>query len=622
MSTFTTQNDRLCTAVVTTWRRPELLAATLDSLLAQSYPHLEIVVVCDGADADVLALSETFPSNRPLRWIFHPENLGLAAARNTGAREGRGEIVLFLDDDIVADAELVSTHMKHHSAVGDLRRIVVCGRIEEDPGRKFSTYIDECLNESRNQIFDASTTALMAPGQEAVGDDIERGLWCGLNCSLSRELLLENGAFNQHFRSAEEEMELGERLHGLGFEFIYEPHARLLHKNTKEWSSYYRNAWRARGAVDPYRVFELHQRNAQTQRLAAPCHGFVWERAIARLAWGFATPIERMTELVERLANRTRLHSLFGAWARMTRSSAYWGEVRNSGCDLEALCEAAGRDSTALMLHSICKPQNPQESSYYLSPERFRQFFYQLRKSGYKTVTADRWIAGQVPPKHVLLTFDDGYDDLYTEMFPFFAQLGFTALVFLVAGQIGASNIWDQKNGLRARNLLNLDQIREMQKYGIAFGSHTMTHPHLPDVSDADLIREVRESKHRLEDLLGVEISSFAYPYGGVDRRVRSAVVDAGYKQAFTILPGSNWWNDPFTQRRAEVNDYTSMLDFHWKVSTGLGLTASIGVRFRSLQRCLPTSFLRGIAGGVGNMGHRVAQSLSREARERGRIQD
>ena len=102
---------------------------------------------------------------------------------------------------------------------------------------------------------------------------------------------------------------------------------------------------------------------------------------------------------------------------------------------------------------------------------------------GFNTANLSQWHRDEVPVGHVLLTFDDGYDDLYTELFFFLAGNVVTAVIFLVADQIGATNVWDQKTGLRARNLLTLDQIREMQKYGVEFGSHTLSHFYLPSVS-------------------------------------------------------------------------------------------------------------------------------------------
>lgn len=116
-----------------------------------------------------------------------------------------------------------------------------------------------------------------------------------------------------------------------------------------------------------------------------------------------------------------------------------------------------------------------------------------------------------------------------------------------------------------------------MQKYGVEFGSHSLTHPWLPSVPDAQLRREVSDSKRRLEDLLGVEVKSFAYPYGGVDRRVRSAVAEAGYQLAFTAIPGTNWWNDPLCQSRAEVNEFTGLADFLFEMRSGRTIRQALG---------------------------------------------
>lgn len=264
------------------------------------------------------------------------------------------------------------------------------------------------------------------------------------------------------------------------------------------------------------------------------------------------------------------------------------------------------------MLHSLCEPQAREEASYYLSPKRFRLMMRWLLSAGYKTASTSQWLKDGLSRNQVLLTFDDGYDDLYEHFLPLAIEDHLTAVIFLVADRIGGSNLFDQASGLRARNLLTWPQIREMQKHGIEFGSHTLTHPHLPDVSDEQLRREVSDSKRRLEDVLGVEVTSFAYPYGGVDRRVRAAVAEAGYQLAFTTLPGPNWWNDPLCQRRVDVNERTSMLDFASQLRTGYGFTQSISERLHSLERDLPTGALRRAAGALRSFGHYVRHDFAR----------
>lgn len=609
-----------CSAIVTTWKRPALLRETLESLMLQSYSPLEVIVVCDGEDAQVRAIAAEFKSSLPIRWVFHPENCGLPAARNTAAQDASGDVILFLDDDVVADPELVCAHMRHHQTADEQRRIFVGALTDESRFTPLESYVDECLHESWRNSLNHFAAVFSAGQDQSIGDAVEELIWFGLNSSIRRDLFLALGGFNERFRASDEESELGLRLHGAGVEFVFEPQRLLTHKNSKNLDNYFCRCWGASGNLHPYRVFELGQKNAQTQKLVSMYHGYFLDRLAASFAWTFSRQLGSLADWLKLAAESTKRRVLFGAWARTRRTSEYWENVRAAGCSKKQLRDAAGSSKNALMLHSICDPQTPGESRYYISPRKFRRFMRWFRFAGYRTATLGQWHRDEVPARHVLLTFDDGYDDLYTELFPFLAENRFTAVIFLVASQIGASNAWDQKAGLRPRNLLTLDHILEMQRYGVEFGSHTLTHPYLPELSDQQLHREVTESKQRLEDLLGSEITSFAYPFGGVDRRVRSAVVTAGYQSAFTVLPGTNWWNDPHGQRRAEVNDYTSSIDFAWRIRTGLGVGASIGTRLRSLERGLPTPFLRNMAGRLARFGHRTAQSMSREVRERSHL--
>lgn len=611
-------NPLQCSVVVTTWKRPVLLAKTLESFLGQDYPSLEIVVVCDGEDADVRAVSRQFSQHPRIRWVFHPENRGLPAARNTGVREAAGEIVLFSDDDVIPDPQLVAQHMQHHRRAGEYRRIWVGGRIIENPDREHTTCLNRRLHESWSQVLDRTIDRFTNPDVERVGDEVEQSVWCGLNCSISKSAFLALGGFDERLRASDEEMELGQRLYRAGLELIFDAEASMLHMNTKDLTAYYRQGWRASGALDTYRVFELNQRVPQTQTLVRMFHGPLPDRVASRSAWHFSRWLADLSLDVEGTINRKEWSWLFGLWARTCRPSEYWNAAKDAGCTLEKLRGVVGSSKCALMLHSIAKPRSPDESSYYIAPDRFHFFMRWFHRVGYRTASLEQWLRDEVPDNHVLLTFDDGYDDLYEHLLPLVIQHQYKPLIFLVADRIGQSNVWDQSSGLRARNLLTLDQILEMQRYGVDFGSHTMTHPWLPDLSDAQLHREVRDSKHRLEDLLGREITSFAYPCGGVDMRVRSAVQAAGYKAAFTVKSGLNWWNDPLCQRRAEVNDYSSLADFLCQLRAGETPRQVLIAQLRSLEQNTPTRTLRSTVRGVRGLGHIVWNRLSRQRRDWG----
>jgi hypothetical protein len=95
------------------------------------------------------------------------------------------------------------------------------------------------------------------------------------------------------------------------------------------------------------------------------------------------------------------------------------------------------------------------------------------------------------------------------------------------------------------------EKLCEMDKYGIEIGSHTVTHPILPNLSDDELRRELTESRSRLEIMLNRPVTLFCYPNGSYDDRTRRAVLEAGYKCAVTTRPTLNdKKSDPLTLSR------------------------------------------------------------------------
>lgn len=188
----------------------------------------------------------------------------------------------------------------------------------------------------------------------------------------------------------------------------------------------------------------------------------------------------------------------------------------------------------------------------------------------------------------VMLTFDDGYEDFYTQAFPALQALGCKALCFVVVDRIGKTNEWTRMPAMGQRRLLSSAQIQEMHRHGFQFGSHTATHPFLSRAPDFELRREVRDSKSRLEDLLGAEVSCFAYPYGEVDMRIRSAVGEAGYKLAVSADEGRNLWEDPLWMRRVGMSGADNLLSLSLKLATGHDFRAAAirwagRTRFREL---------------------------------------
>jgi len=124
-----------------------------------------------------------------------------------------------------------------------------------------------------------------------------------------------------------------------------------------------------------------------------------------------------------------------------------------------------------------------------------------------------------------VLTFDDGYQSLYTEVFPVLQRYGFSATVFLIAGFCGKDNYWPgQPTSVPRMKLLTWEQIGEMARFGIEFGSHTFHHPRLDHLPASALYDEIVLPKVVLENHLGRPVTVFAYPYGRYTDEVKDMV--------------------------------------------------------------------------------------------------
>jgi peptidoglycan/xylan/chitin deacetylase (PgdA/CDA1 family) len=147
--------------------------------------------------------------------------------------------------------------------------------------------------------------------------------------------------------------------------------------------------------------------------------------------------------------------------------------------------------------------------------------------------TFDAGATGALPARPVVLTFDDGYRDNYDFAWPLLKRYGFTATIFLVSDTIGGYNQFDAGLPGNLVPMLKWEQVREMHAAGIAFGSHTCSHPaSLLDLDDGRLSYELEASKVALEEGLNAEVGEFSYPHDQLDARAEAAVEAAGYTLA------------------------------------------------------------------------------------------
>lgn len=184
-----------------------------------------------------------------------------------------------------------------------------------------------------------------------------------------------------------------------------------------------------------------------------------------------------------------------------------------------------------LVYHQIVLDDAPPDPLGFAIPLRqFRRDMQYLARQGYRTSSLPGVAAPTQPggdnTKTVCLTFDDGYADFYTHAVPVLAAYGFSATVFLVTDQVGGLSDWDGEHG---SPLMDWDQIRELLPAGITFGSHTCTHPRLTQLSQAQALEELAQSRALVEARLGQPCHAVAYPYGASSPLVQGLARQAGY---------------------------------------------------------------------------------------------
>jgi peptidoglycan/xylan/chitin deacetylase (PgdA/CDA1 family) len=315
-------------------------------------------------------------------------------------------------------------------------------------------------------------------------------------------------------------------------------------------------------------------------------------------------------------------------------------KVQDSGAPSQHSSTPALQHSTLLtpipilMYHSISDDPEHDVSPYYkvsTSPAVFRQHMQFLAAQGYRTIRLDELVSmltiglpdyrtaepqdhgatmSRDPisafsfqlsafPKLVCITFDDGFRDFYTETFSVLQNHGFTATMFLPTAFIGDERRLFRPSTLNpqlstTKECLTWSEIRELRKSGIDFGSHTVNHPKLVELSWPDVECELLDSKAELENQLQAAVTAFCYPYAfpQTDRqfvhRFTGLLSDTGYRSCATtelgrVRPGA----DPFRLKRLPANSLDDLALFAAKLDGAYDWLACPQGLAKRLKSCL-----------------------------------
>ena len=175
-------------------------------------------------------------------------------------------------------------------------------------------------------------------------------------------------------------------------------------------------------------------------------------------------------------------------------------------------------------------------NSLSVAPDDFDEQMAYLKDHGFQTISLEQMrkaLAGEavdLPEKPLLITFDDGYRDNYTNAYPILAKYGYTGVIFVITSFLD-------------RNIpqyITWDMAKELQESGVIdIQSHTVNHNSMTELNDEKLRQELIDSKKRIEEVLGKPADYVAYPTGTYNLHIAGIIQDCGYKGAFTIKYGN-----------------------------------------------------------------------------------
>ena len=209
-----------------------------------------------------------------------------------------------------------------------------------------------------------------------------------------------------------------------------------------------------------------------------------------------------------------------------------------------------------LTYHAIATGPPP----LHVDPRLFERHVVSLAEARVTALTmcelADALRIGSLPERSVSITFDDGFASIADNAAPVLARHGLRATVFAVANHVGGSSDWSTQPASAPRlPLLDAERLRSLAAAGWEIGSHGRTHRPLVSLDAAGLREELAGSRSALEDLIGVPVRSFAFPYGSIPNGAGYALVEAGYVTACTTRPGHvSLGSDPLALPRVDAH--------------------------------------------------------------------
>ncbi|EGU56750.1 hypothetical protein VINI7043_10381 [Vibrio nigripulchritudo ATCC 27043] len=211
----------------------------------------------------------------------------------------------------------------------------------------------------------------------------------------------------------------------------------------------------------------------------------------------------------------------------------------------------------------------------FMHIDMLEKHFQLIKKMGFETVTfedlKDKGFIHRLSPgkRFIMITVDDGFKDNHELLLPLLKKYNFKAVLYAVTGE--TYNRWDVEGVEtpdRKVELMSREQLKEMSDSGLVeVGGHTLTHPKLSQLDEAQQRHEIKANKEELETLLGKSLTSFAYPYGDHNEDTKRISKELGYDFSVATNSGPHVLHqDPYQIRRIAIFPRTDVLGLWRKI--------------------------------------------------------
>jgi peptidoglycan/xylan/chitin deacetylase (PgdA/CDA1 family) len=219
-----------------------------------------------------------------------------------------------------------------------------------------------------------------------------------------------------------------------------------------------------------------------------------------------------------------------------------------------------------LMYHSISDGIHPLS----VSISNFDKQMKFMKNNSYKSINFEELDTLEPKNKYFIITFDDGYEDVFINALPILKKYNFSSICFFVTDYIGKHNIWDDGNNNFAKlKLMDIEKIKIWNNNGMSVGAHTVSHKNLKNLSHNEKYIQIIGPKKFFNTTMSIDIAVFSYPFGSFDKDSID-IVKKNYRFAVTTKR-SRFITNKFSQSelpRIPLNKTDNMFKFFLKIKT------------------------------------------------------